>query len=98
MIIDYIKAFIPKSFLLLQLFHADERLWVFVFRAFGLGLTSPVSLDGRKDSQYVKSTWSILHSEVKAYILLPLEANNKGLKMDKHIHTVQHLSQNAVKH
>ena len=29
----YIKAFIPKSFLSFQLFHADERFQVFTLRA-----------------------------------------------------------------
>ena len=31
----YIKAFVPKSFLSFQLFHADERFQVFALRASG---------------------------------------------------------------
>ena len=46
--------------------------------AFGLGLISSMRLDERKDVQSVKSPGSILHSELKACVLLPLEGNNKG--------------------
>ena len=70
-----------------------------MFRASGLSPISPVSLDGSKDIQYVKSKWSVLHSQLEARILPPLEGNNnKGREMDNHIHDVEHLSQNAVKH
>ena len=37
-------------------------------------------LDVRKDVQSVKSAWLILHSELKACFLLPLEENNEGRK------------------
>ena len=42
---------------------------------------------GKKDIQSVKSAWSILHSELKAHVLPPLEENNKGRKRKKHTHT-----------
>ena len=38
-----------------QLFHDDERLWVFAVRSSGLGLISFMRLDGRTDDQSVKS-------------------------------------------
>ena len=52
-----------------------------------LGLISSMNLDVRKGIQSVKSTWSVLHSNLKACIPLPLEVNNKGSKMNKHTHT-----------
>ena len=56
---------------------ADERL---VVNASELELISTIRLDDRKDIQFVKSAWSILHSELKARALPPLEGNNKGRK------------------
>ena len=49
-----------------------------------------MNLDVRKGIQSVKSTWSVLHSNLKACIPLPLEVNNKGSKMNKHTHTHTH--------
>ena len=43
-------------------------------------------LGGRKHIQSVRSTWSILHSELKACVLALLKGNNKGCKMDTHTH------------
>ena len=79
--IGYIKAFITTSFLYFQLFHADEKLKVFVLRASWLGLISSMRLDYKKGIQSVKSPWSILHSELKAHFAPTLEGNNK------HTHT-----------
>ena len=61
--IDHIKAFESKSFLPFQLFDGGESLFIFTLRASGLVLI--FSLDVRKDIQWVKSAWSILHSELK---------------------------------
>ena len=79
----YIKAFITTSFLYFQLFHADEKL-IFVLRASRLGLISSMRLDYKKGIRSVKSTWSILHSELKAHSAPPLERNNKHT----HMHTI----------
>ena len=62
-----------KSRINFQLFDADERLEKFVLRASGLGLISSMKLDDRKDIHSVKSTRQILHSELKARILSPLQ-------------------------
>ena len=40
-----------------------------------------MSIDDRKVIQSVKSAWSILHSELKALVLRPLEENIKGWKL-----------------
>lgn len=56
MLIDYIKTFRSKSLLSFQLFHADERLHVFVLKVSGLELTSCMRLDTRKDNSPVKPT------------------------------------------
>lgn len=37
-----------------------------------------------KRIQSVKSTWLILHSELKAHIIPPLEGNFKGRKTCRH--------------
>ena len=50
---------------------------IFVLKAFGLGLLSLLRLDGRRNIPSVKSSWSILHSELKVHILPPTEVNKK---------------------
>ena len=68
--IGCIEAFIRKS-LSSHRFHDDERVQVFVLRAFVLGLSSSMSLGGRKDIHSVKSAWSVLHAEFKVRVLPP---------------------------
>ena len=85
----YIKTFTPKS-LSSQLFHADERLQIFVLGASVLGMISSMRLDGKKDIRSVKSAWSVLHAELKSRVLLPLLGNNKGRKINIHTHTHTH--------
>ena len=58
-----------------------KKLEVFALRASGLGLMS-MRLDSRKDIQSVKSTRSILHAQLKAYVLAPIKRNDKGHKMN----------------
>ena len=71
-----IKAFTRKSFLSLELFHADERLQKF-YKAYGSKLIFSMRLDVTKQIQSVKSVWSVLYSEFKFLIILPLEGNNE---------------------
>ena len=68
-VIDYIKAFTPTLFSS-QCFHADEWLSVFVLRASMFGVCSSIKLDVMKDTQSVKSAWSVLYAELKAQIPL----------------------------
>ena len=49
-----------------------ERIQFFVLRASTLGLISSMRLDSKKDIQSVKSAWSVLRSQLKPQILLPL--------------------------
>lgn len=58
---------------------------VFTLWTSRLGLISSMRLDGRKDTQFVKSVWSILHSELKTHILPLLVQNNKG-RTNTHTH------------
>lgn len=44
-------------------------------------------LDSRKGILSLKSTWSILNSELKVCILLPLQRNNKVCKTNTHTYT-----------
>ena len=74
-----------------KLFYPDERLQLFLLKAFGLGLIFSMRL-GRmvgRTSICVKLTWLVLYIEVKAcvYKASPLEGNNKGCKMNTHTHT-----------
>ena len=41
-------------------------------------------LNGKKDIQSVKSAWSVLHAELKAYALTPLQGYNKRFKTNTH--------------
>ena len=75
----HVKAFIPKS-LSYQHFHADESLYAFALTASGLGLISPMRLNGRKNIQSVKSPQSVLHGEFEACVLPPPEVTIKDLK------------------
>ena len=61
---------------------ADERL---VVDASELELISTIRLDDRKDIQFVKSAWSILHSELKARALPPLRGIIKDVRGHTHI-------------
>ena len=51
-------------------------------------------IDDRKVIQSVKSTWSILHLELKSLVLPPLEGNIKGRKLNKHTH--RHTLKNTI--
>ena len=44
-------------------------------------------LDESKDTQSLKPAWSTLHSELKFYIVTPLEGNDKGYNMNTQTHT-----------
>ena len=63
-----------------QLFHVDQRLWIFTLRASVLELISSMRLDGTNDIQYVKSAWSVLHADVKACVLPRLQGTMKDVK------------------
>ena len=63
---------------LFQIFHANEKFEEYALGMSGLGLVILMRLHGKKDTQFAKSLGSILHSELKAHILPPLEGNNKG--------------------
>ena len=67
--IDYIKAFMHKPFLSLQLFKVDEKFQVFALGASGLGLISSTRFNDRKNIESVKSVWSVLQLEFKAHVL-----------------------------
>ena len=77
------QAFTSTSFLAFHLFHANQRLEVFILWATGLGMVSYIRLDGRKDIVSVKPTRTILYSELKA-CMLPLLEKNKGCKTNEH--------------
>ena len=62
-----------------QLFCAEERLKVSALRTSVLRLISSIMLYGRKDIQYVKSAWSVLHAELKARVPPLLKGNTKSL-------------------
>ena len=79
----YIKAFTSSSFSSFQLFHTDEKLFVFVLRTPDLELVSSRRLDGGTDIQSVKAASSNLHSELRVVVLPSLEENNKGRKTKK---------------
>ena len=68
----------------------------FQLRASGLGVIFSTRLDGSKEIQSVKSTCSVLYSELKAYILPSLEVNNKGHKTNKHTQTHKFLTEATV--
>ena len=51
-----------------------------MLRASGFEIISSKRLDDRKDMQSVKSAWTVLHSELKAHILTPLDRNNNRSK------------------
>ena len=49
-----------------HLFHADKRFCLLLLRASGLGLISSMRSDsGKGIHRFVKSAWSILHSQLK---------------------------------
>lgn len=64
--IDYIKAFMTKSFLSFLPLHAEKSLSVFGVRASRLEVISSLRLDCRKYIHSVKSALSIWHSDHKA--------------------------------
>ena len=51
-------------------------------RACGLGNISTMMLNDRNDVQYVKLALLILQVELKAHVLLPLDENNKDLRLN----------------
>ena len=53
-------VFIPTIFLPFQLFYANEGLQMIALIASGLGLISFMKLDGRKNTQSVKTAWANL--------------------------------------
>lgn len=61
-VLEKLKQSLLKLILSIQLYHSDERLYIFTLRAFVLGLISSFRLDFRKGIQSVISTWSFLHS------------------------------------
>lgn len=79
-VLEKLKQSLLKLILSFQLYHSDERLYVFTLRAFVLGLISSFRLDFRKGIQSVISTWSILHLGLLKSVFLTVEGNNKGLK------------------
>ena len=81
--IGYIKSFTSNSVLSFQLFHTDEKLFVFVLRTSDLELVSSRRLDSGTDIQSVKPASSNLHSDLRVVVLPPLEENNKGRKTQK---------------
>ena len=61
------------------------RLQVLAPRASILGMVSFTRLDGRNDIQSVKSSWSVIHAELKARMLPNLQGYNKGCKTNTQI-------------
>ena len=57
----------------------------FAFRVSGLILIFFMRLDGSKNIQFVNSSCLVLHLEFKGNVLLPLERNDKGEKMNKEV-------------
>ena len=45
-----------------------------------LGLISSMRLDGKKDIQFVKLAWSVLHAKLKSYVLPPISEINRENK------------------
>ena len=74
--------------LFLNLVFIAIRCWtnalVFVLRASEFENISSTRLDDRKDIKSVKSAWTVLHSELKAHILIPLDRNNNVSKTNTH--------------
>ena len=66
---------VTNSFLYFQLFHVDERLYVFALRTSGLGLVCSMTLYDQTDIQSIKSTWPILTADLNTR-LPPPEGNN----------------------
>ena len=79
-VLEKLKQSLLKLILSFQLYHSDERLYVFTLRAFVLGLISSFRLDFRKGIQSVISTWSILHERRSSPdVLVPAEKINHSL-------------------
>ena len=77
----------------------DFRYFVlgsFVFRVSGLGLISYRRSHDGKDIQSVKSTWSVLNSEITARTLRTLEGMIKGTKQTQKSHKVRSILNNIL--
>ena len=95
-IFDYIIYFCLLSYFMLI---KDFRYFVlgsFVFRVSGLGLISYRRSHDGKDIQSVKSTWSVLHSEITARTLRTLEGMIKGTKQTQKSHKVRSILNNIL--
>ena len=73
-----LKYLYTKHFLSFQLFYADGKISLFALKFSIFEVIFSMRLDVRKSIYLVKSTLSILHSDLNANALPPLEKNSKG--------------------
>ena len=71
-----------KLFLSFHLYLAEKRYSLFVDGC-------RCGVDGSKDISFLKSAWSILYSELKAHVLLPIEGNSEGSKTTQKLHCTE---------